>query len=113
MRITAPSGNVTIVPGTTLDVAATASDFDGYIDRVEFFVRRFACPHQSRGAPWLHVDGAHVQRNYTLLARAYDKRGCFDQLRHAATRSRFTPTILPPSVSIAAPGRWYPPRTRE
>ena len=99
------------MPGTTLDVAATASDFDGYIDRVEFFVDG-SLVHTSHGEPHGFTWTAPmVQRNYTLLARAYDNEGAST---NSATRTITVYTDnLPPSVSIAAPVDGTLPRTRE
>ncbi|MCD8482137.1 MAG: Ig-like domain-containing protein [Verrucomicrobia bacterium] len=92
---------MTVVPGATVNVTAHASDFDGYIERVEFYVdgslvyTDYAAPY---GFSWT---APMTQRNYTLMARAYDNEGAST---NSATRTITVYTDnLPPAVAITSP----------
>ncbi|MCD8483757.1 MAG: Ig-like domain-containing protein [Verrucomicrobia bacterium] len=101
VNLTAPANNVTVVPGSSVNVAANASDFDGYIERVEFYVDGslvFTDYEAPYGFTWT---APMTQRNYTLMARAYDNEGAST---NSPTRTITVYTDnLPPAVAIISP----------
>lgn len=101
VSITSPTGPVTIVPGSTLNVTANASDFDGSIDRVEFYVDGALVATDTTAPYGFTWTAPMTQRNYTLMARAYDNEGAST---NSPTRTITVYTDnLPPAVSMAAP----------
>lgn len=100
ITLTAPANQATIVQGTTARLTAQATDTDGTVAKVEFFVgsQRIATVNE---APW-QADWANPQAGtYPLTARATDNQG------RATTSAVVNVTVVrpnvPPAVSLSAP----------
>ena len=103
VRLTQPAANLTVEPGTAVQLAAEASDFDGTIAAVEFFVGGSLVSTDTAAPYTFSWTAPGVLRDYTVLARATDNDG--------ATTSSSSRTItvwtdnLPPMVEVASPGQ--------
>lgn len=97
--ITAPAGNATLVAPLNLAVAASASDADGSVAKVEFF-RNGTLAATDTSSPWGFTWSNVPTGTHTLTARATDNRGA------ATTSAPVTFTVnanLPPAVTLTSP----------
>lgn len=95
--LTSPLPGASYLPPATVPVTATASDSDGSINRVEFYLNNNLLNIMT-AAPYTFGLGGVAAGSYTFRARAYDNLGVY-------TDSPAIPIVVntPPSVSITAP----------
>jgi hypothetical protein len=98
--LTSPSNGATFTAPATISLAATASDTDGTISRVEFY-NGTTLLNSDTTAPYAFTWSSVAAGTYTIKAVAYDNSG--------ASGSSSTATITvsgpnqPPTVSLTAP----------
>ena len=103
VAITAPTAGASIVPGTNFTLRATATDADGSVSKVEFFLNGSATAlagtvtknGNEYSLPWTAVTG-----NVSLTARATDNDGA--QTTTASVAANVPPNQLP-SVTLDNP----------
>jgi len=100
VSITTPSANATFEPGESINITATASDHDGTIVKVEFFVNNRKIG-EDLTSPYTFNWSNAIPGNHTLFARATDNQG------EVATSTTVPITILTekgqPVVRIISP----------
>ncbi|MET0442489.1 MAG: Ig-like domain-containing protein [Casimicrobiaceae bacterium] len=100
VQLTSPSGAATFTAPATIAIAASASDSDGSIAKVEF-LRDGAVIGMTNVSPyamnWTGVQAA----TYSLTARATDDRGA--TATSAPVTVAVRPPNAPPTVTLAAP----------
>ena len=97
VSITAPIAGTVFAPGSSIAIAATASDADGAVAKVEFY-NGATLLGTSTTPPYGYTWAGVAKGNYSLTARAYDNVG-------ATTTSAPVAVIVTqkPTVSITAP----------
>jgi len=102
VTMTSPANGATFAAPATINLAATASDAEGPIARVEFYSgttllwTEVATPFGDSG-PWTNV----AQGTYTLTAVAYDGQGA--KTTSAPVTVTVTGPNRPPSVTLTGP----------
>ncbi|MSQ48441.1 MAG: hypothetical protein EXR78_08705 [Deltaproteobacteria bacterium] len=74
VKITSPANNATFVPPATMIIQATASDLDGTVSKVEFFVGASKLG-EDLTSPYAFTWNGVPLGTYSLTVRATDKRG--------------------------------------
>jgi uncharacterized protein YjbI with pentapeptide repeats len=74
VSLTSPANNTTVRKGATVTISATATDSDGWVDRVEFYAGSVRINADS-SAPYSFVWRPTTRGTFTLTARAYDEDG--------------------------------------
>lgn len=102
VALTWPASNLSIPRGSTATLAATASDADGSVARVEFYAG--ANKIGTRTAPPYSVQiTASYNSTYSITAKAFDNLGA------STTSAAFTVTVIdaavnvPPTVTLTSP----------
>ncbi len=115
VSITSPAPNATIIHGTTVTLRATASDSDGTISKVEFFLNNGATPlgqatRVGQTNEYTLTWSPTVQGTYSFTARATDNDGAQQSTGSVAVN---VPANALPTVSITspAPNATIPPGT--
>jgi hypothetical protein len=103
VALTQPADGATFTPPATVELAATASDGDGTVTKVEFFNGATKLGEDTT-APYGFTWSGVAAGSYTLTARATDNFGGVT----TSSSSRITvssppPPNTPPTVSITAP----------
>ena len=99
VTLTQPANGASFTPPATVNLAATASDADGTVTKVEFF-NGSAKLGEDATAPYGFTWSSVPAGNYTLTARATDNLGAIT----TSVASRITVGgNTPPAVSITAP----------
>ena len=99
--LTGPQHGITVEPGVELTVSAQASDFDGNIALLEFFIDG-ALAQSFTAEPYSFTWTAPIsQRDYQFMARATDNEGGTSS--SATHRVTVYTENLPPSVSVVSP----------
>jgi len=95
--LTSPLSGASYLPPATIPITATASDPDGSINRVEFYINNNLLNIMPT-APYTFGLGGVAAGSYTFRARAYDNLGVY-------TDSPTIPIVVntPPTVSITNP----------
>lgn len=95
--LTSPLSGDSYLPPATIPITATASDTDGSINRVEFYLNNNLLNIMT-AAPYTFGLGGVAAGSYTFRARAYDNLGVY-------TDSPVIPIVVntPPTVNITAP----------
>lgn len=100
--LTSPANGATFSSGTTITLAATASDPDGAVTRVEFYRGGATLIGTAATAPYQVVWQNAAAGNYALTARAYDNRN------GTATSTPVTIAVTdnqPPAVAVTSPAQ--------
>ena len=96
ISITAPVNNTTLTPPATVNLAATASDSDGTITKVEFY-RGATLINTDATVPYSFSDTGVAAGTYSYTAKAYDNSG------NITTSTAVTVVVNAlPTVSISA-----------
>lgn len=99
VALTAPANNATYVAPASVTVAATATDSDGTIARVEF-LRNGTLLAADTAAPYTYAWTGVAAGTYTLAAKAYDNAG---GVTTSAAVTVLVKANVAPTVRIAAP----------
>ncbi|MBI4027689.1 MAG: HYR domain-containing protein, partial [Verrucomicrobia bacterium] len=89
------------IPGTPIDLTATAADTDGTITKVEFFDGAQKVGEDTT-APYTHTFSSATQGTHAFTAVATDNRGATG-VSNAVIISINVSSAVPPTVSITAP----------
>ncbi len=105
--LTSPANGTSSVAGTTINIAATASDADGSIAKVEFFAGANKLGEKT-AAPYTYAWTNAVAGTYAITAKATDNAGA--TATSAATNITVTAVVVPPppanpppTVSLTSP----------
>jgi Domain of unknown function (DUF1929)/Bacterial Ig domain len=101
VTLTQPTDGATFTAPATVNLAATASDTDGTVMKVEFF-NGTAKLGEDTTAPYSFTWSGVATGNYTLTARATDNLGA-TTTSAASTITVTANTNTPPTVNITAP----------
>jgi phosphodiesterase/alkaline phosphatase D-like protein len=101
VSLTAPTANATFALPTSIDLAATASDSDGSIARVEFLANGVKIGEDT-SAPYEFVWANAISGTYSLTARAVDNADAAT-VSSAVSITVTNPNNTPPSISLTAP----------
>jgi RHS repeat-associated protein len=99
ISLTAPASGQSFQTGSALALTANASDSDGTVQRVEFWVDGVLLAQDTSApyaATWSVAAGSHA-----IVAKAFDNFGA-SRSSATATVTGFTPNV-PPSVSLTSP----------
>ncbi|MGL5759288.1 chitinase C-terminal domain-containing protein [Plesiomonas sp.] len=104
VSLTAPANNASVKVGDTVTLSATASDKDGTVAKVEFYIDGVKTA-TSTAAPysyaWVATAGTH-----TLLAKAYDDKGATTDSSVSITATATTPPVTSnqaPTITLDTP----------
>jgi hypothetical protein len=98
VNITAPLNNAKFSPGANITIAATATDGDGTITKVEFFYNSTNLIGSDNTSPYSINWNNVPEGSYTITARATDNAGA------TATKTiNITVVNNPPTVKITSP----------
>jgi hypothetical protein len=100
VTLTQPADGATFTPPATVDLAATASDADGTVVKVEFFNGTTKLGEDTT-APYSFTWSGVAAGTYTLTARATDDLG--GVTTSAASRITVNAGNTPPTASITSP----------
>jgi galactose oxidase-like protein/Big-like domain-containing protein len=100
VTLTQPVDGATFTPPATVDLAATASDADGTVEKVEFFNGTTKLGEDTT-APYSFTWSGVAAGTYTLTARATDDLG--GVATSAASRITVSAGNTPPTASITSP----------
>ena len=111
MTATAPNG---WTAPATIELAASATDSDGTVARVEFYADATKLGEDST-SPYAFTWSNVAAGSYSITARAFDNAGAAATSAPVAATVEAAETNQPPSVSVAAaaPGGWTAPATIE
>jgi uncharacterized protein (DUF1800 family) len=98
VALTAPQGRTTILAGATVDLAATAADYDGSVVRVDYYAGAVVVA-QAAAAPW-SASFVPLPGDYDLVAVATDDKGA-------------TGSSAPVSLSVVGPAAAVDAATRD
>jgi RHS repeat-associated protein len=98
VSLTAPASGASVAVNTSITMSATASDSDGSINRVEFWVDG-AKVDQDASSPYSRNWTAATPGNHTIQGRAFDNRGAMT----ATMAITITVVNTPPTISLASP----------
>ncbi|MCR6641437.1 MAG: Ig-like domain-containing protein [Sporocytophaga sp.] len=98
VNITAPLNNAKFSPGANITIAATATDEDGTITKVEFFYNSSNLIGSDNTAPYSINWNNVPEGSYTITARATDNAGAI-----ATKTINITVVNNPPTVKITSP----------
>jgi hypothetical protein len=98
VTLTAPSGNISVVEGTSITLSATASDIDGTVASVGFYSGSTLLGSAS-ASPYTVSWTASAPGTYVVEAIATDDAG----LSSASSAVTITVTDAPPVVTLTAP----------
>jgi regulation of enolase protein 1 (concanavalin A-like superfamily) len=101
VSLTAPASNATFPAPASVTIAATASDADGSVARVDFYNGTSLIGFDTT-SPYSYTWGGVPAGTYTLRAMATDNNGS-TATSAARTISVLTPTNQAPSVALTAP----------
>jgi hypothetical protein len=101
VTLTQPSDGATFTQPATVNLAATASDADGTVTKVEFF-NGAAKLGEDTSAPYSFTWSGVAAGTYTLTARATDNLGAITS-SSAATITVSANANTPPNASITSP----------
>ena len=109
VAITAPANGAVVAPSGTIALAATASDSDGTIAKVEFY-RDGTLIATDTAAPYTFNDTAVTPGTYSYTAKAYDNNGGTTTSAVVSVRVNALPSVvittpvggavLPPPASV-------------
>ena len=100
VTLTQPANGATFTPPATVNLAATASDPDGTVTKVEFF-NGTAKLGEDTTAPYSFTWGGVVAGTYTLTARAIDDLGATTTSAPATITVNASNT--PPTANVTSP----------
>ena len=101
VALTAPPGNSTFVPGSTITLTASASDSDGTVTKVDFF-RSGTLIGTATAPPWSSTWTNVPAGSYTLTAKATDDKGATKTSANVSITVKAPPNVAP-SLSITGP----------
>ena len=102
VSLTAPSGGSTFTAPAAIAIAASASDSDGTISRVDFFAGGTAIG-SATASPFAITWTAVPAGQYVLTARATDNGGAATTSGAVTVTVQNTPGNVPPTVSVTTP----------
>lgn len=102
VTLTAPVSGASVPEGTTLVLAATASDADGSVSKVEFF-RGTVKLGEDLAAPWSIAWSDASAGSHALRARATDDDGATTDSAIATITVTAASVNVPPTVALTAP----------
>lgn len=104
ITLTAPTAGANVVPGTTLTLRATASDADGTVSKVEFFLNGSTTPLgvgvKGSGNEYTLAWTTTTQGAYSFTARATDNEGATQTTASVAIN---VPANVVPTVTLDDP----------
>jgi hypothetical protein len=100
VTLTQPTNGATFTAPATVNLAATASDADGSVTKVEFF-NGAAKLGEDTTAPYSFTWGSVAAATYTLTARATDNLGA--TTTSAASTITVSANNIPPAANITYP----------
>ncbi|WP_442935227.1 glycoside hydrolase family 48 protein [Micromonospora sp. CPCC 206061] len=100
--ITSPADGATFTAPATVNLAATATDLEGPVARVEFY-RNGMLVNTDSAAPYEYSMTGLPAGSYTAQARAYDSAGLTgtDEVAFTVTGTGQANVVTPPTLSIA------------
>jgi len=103
VSLTSPTTGASYTAPATISLAATASDSDGTISRVEFYNGSTKLG-QSTASPYAFTWSSVAAGTYTITARAYDNSGASTTSAAAKVTVGTSSTVnTPPTVSLTSP----------
>jgi len=102
VSLTQPANGATFTAPATVSLAASASDPDGTIAKIEFFNGATKLGEDTT-APYAFTWGSVATGTYTVSARATDNLGFTTTSTAATITVTATPTNTPPTASITSP----------
>lgn len=90
-NLTSPTNGSELVLGDTVALSATASDVDGFVSRVEFYIDGVFLSEDSQapyGAVWSDIPGG----NHVIGVRAFDNRGAGSAMSTATVSIEYNST---------------------
>jgi parallel beta-helix repeat protein len=102
VNITSPSNNATFTGPTTIKLAATASDADGTISKVQFY-KGSTLLHTEDESPYEWRWGSVPVGNYTITAKATDNDGKTTTSASILISVTASKTANTPTVSMTSP----------
>ncbi|MEJ3745905.1 glycoside hydrolase family 48 protein [Actinomycetes bacterium KLBMP 9797] len=100
--ITSPANNASFNAPATVNLAATATDLEGPVSRVEFY-RNGLLVNTDSQAPYSFQMTGLPEGQYTAQARAYDSAGLFgtDEVAFTVNGTGQSNVVTPPTLSVA------------
>jgi M6 family metalloprotease-like protein len=101
VAIIAPSQNGAFVSGTAVNIYATATDTDGFIDRVEFLNANNQVVGTDKSAPFEYLTPVLTAGTYTYKVNAYDNLGLVSN--QATLSFSIIGKTVEPTIAITSP----------